>query len=108
MGSVEGDELRHDQSGFSEKQLEPYLQEAMDHLIDRLFAGKSVGRLHLDAYVEKFAEEVAASIFAYKKGSITVATMSDLLATLEYLIRRELEGADELHEMAEELAQGES
>jgi hypothetical protein len=74
------------------------LDEALNDLIDRLFEGKSVGGLHLDAYVEKFANDIAERIITF-----------DIVGrgTLEPLIRRELEDSDAVRERAVELAQEE-
>ena len=73
----------------------PYLSEAMDEAIDRLFSGKSIGRMFLSDYVEKFAEDVAASLIR-----------KDFLGSekLEALIRRELEDSEEVRELAIEFA----
>ena len=65
MGSVEEDELRYDHEGSKRlKAAQHYLKEAEDDLIDRLFAGKKVGCFGLDAYVEHFAEEIAAKFIS--------------------------------------------
>jgi hypothetical protein len=90
---VYAEELAHD-SGV--KLTKHDLDEALDDLIDRLFEGKSVGGLHLDAYVEKFANDIAGRIIAF-----------DIVGrgTLEPLIRRELEDSDAVRERAAELAQ---
>jgi hypothetical protein len=93
---VYAEELAHD-SGV--KLTKHDLEEALDDLIDRLFEGKSVGGLHLDAYVEEFAGEVGAKIIA--------GWSLDIRPMLEVLIRRELEDSDAVHERAVELAQEE-
>ena len=99
MGSVEADELRHDREGS--KRLEAaqhYLSAAADDLIDRLFAGKKVGRYGLDAYVEQFAEEIAAKI-------ITHQVSAEFESWLEDRIRRELQDSDEVLELASDMAE---
>jgi hypothetical protein len=90
---VYAEELAHD-SGVKLTQHD--LDEALDSLIDRLYEGKPVGGLHLDAYVEKFAEEIAAIIISGEWPSIT--------RKLVDLIRNELEDSDEVRERAAELA----
>jgi len=92
-------ELDHD-SGFSEKQLEPFRQEALDLLIDRLFEGNSVGGIFLDAYVESHAGSVAASLR-------TCTSVWGVRNALEDLIRRDLEDSETLTETMVELAGGE-
>jgi hypothetical protein len=95
MGSVESDELNHDQGTISDGLIQAYMEEAMDEAIDRLFSGKSIGRMFLSDYVEKFAEDVAASLIR-----------KDFLGSekLEALIRRELEDSEEVRELAIEFA----
>jgi hypothetical protein len=95
MGSVESDELNHDQGTISDGLIQAYMEEAMDEAIDRLFSGKSIGRMFLSDYVEKFAEDVAASLIR-----------KDFLGSekLETLIRRELEDSEEVRELAIEFA----
>ena len=91
------DELKHD-SGFTEKQLAPYMREAMDELIDRLLTGKKVGSFGLDAYVESYAEEIAAMLITHNLDDI------DLRDFLETRIRAELADSDEVRELAAEFA----
>jgi hypothetical protein len=92
---VYAEELAHD-SGV--KLTKHDLEEALDDLIDRLFEGKSVGGLHLDAYVESCAEEIAAEV-------ISGYSMRPVGVLLESLVRRELEDSDAVRERAVELAQ---
>jgi hypothetical protein len=72
------EELAHD-SGV--KLTKHDLEEALDDLIDKLFEGKSVGGLHLDAYVESCAEEIAAEV-------ISGYSMRPVGVLLESFIRR--------------------
>jgi hypothetical protein len=95
---VYAEELAHD-SGV--KLTKHDLEEALDDLIDRLFEGKSVGGLHLDAYVEKFAEEIAAQFIRGEPQD----RLSYIRSVLEMLIREDLSDNDAVRERAAELAQ---
>lgn len=90
-------ELDHDREGSRHAaEAEPYLSQALDDLIDRLFSGKKVGLFYLDAYFEKFASEGAARMIA-----------SHLFCRyeLEELIRADLADSDEVWDRAAELTQ---
>ena len=92
------EEERYDREGSERlKAAQHYLKEAEDELIDRLFSGKKVGRFGLDAYVEQFAEEIAAKIITND--------LAGLRNVLEDLIRAELQDSDELLECASEMAE---
>ena len=98
MGSVESDELNHDQ-GISEGLIQACMEEAMDEAIDRLFEGKCV-RMHLDGWVEKFSIEIAARL-------MELESVNGIHGMLETLIRRELEDSEEVRELAIEFAERE-
>jgi hypothetical protein len=93
MGSVESDELNHDQGTISDGLIQAYMEEALDEAIDRIFTGKCV-RMHLDGWVEEFCTEIAAALIA------RTFNVSDF----ETLIRRELEDSEEVRELAIEFA----
>ena len=90
------EEERYDREGSERlKAAQHYLKDAEDELIDRLFSGKKVGRFGLDAYVESFAELIAAKLILGE----------DARGALEARIRVELRDGEELLECAAEFAE---
>ncbi len=88
-------ELAHDAAGFSDAQIEPFMREAMDSLIDDLFTRGLVGRIRLQFYVEDFAENIAASLITGEP--------SNIRSDLERMIRREFEDSEIVRERAIEM-----
>ena len=98
MGSVEGDELRHDQDSVNP---EPFMKEALDELVEKLMSGGKIGQHSIHAYLEELdlSEPVSAFIITGDKGAFNDA--------VELILRRALEDSDEVHDLAVEMAQGE-
>ena len=99
MGSVEGDELRHDQDSVNP---EPYMDEALNMLVEKLMSGEKIGQYSIHAYLEDYpdlAETVSAFIITGDKEVFNDA--------IELILRRALENSDEQHDLAVELATGE-
>ena len=97
MGSVEGDELRHDQDSINP---EPYMKEALDDLIYRLFSREKVGYPKWDLR-DFILEQEDAGELAYRMATSEVTPVRD---ELEKRLRDYLENSETLYERAVELA----
>ena len=96
--SVESDELAHDVDSVNP---EPYMEEALNMLVEKLMYGEKVGQYSIHDYLEELdlSEIVSAFIITGDKEVFNDA--------IELILRRALENSDEQHDLAVELATGE-
>ena len=82
--------------------IEPYMKEAVDHLIWKLFDGQKVNAGRYQWALGDFLQENASRLPALVEGHLIAEnSMKD---AVEYLLRAKLTDSEEAIEMAEELA----
>jgi hypothetical protein len=104
MSSPESDECRHDQESVD---IEPYLEDAMDELIQDLFDGKRVGRWPVRD-MHSFLTDLQSSDELVELCARSLIGGENFSTVIEVTLRKYLENTDTLYDRAERLAQEES